>query len=205
MSQYRTTISRYYLDNNQVGLRESLAGHKLMIVDCSREAALITVEAKGSNLQGTGDLPLQNRDYLATPQPFDQVVLKWKAQPGDWIDLLVITLDEPPSEFVYERQQRGTIDSIASTVTVSEAPRPTFNTGQTSFMSAGGKIVDANPNRKGLIITNNHTINLLYVVNSAVTTGGHLVPPQSSLVIPTTGEIWGYSGGNTVTLSWLEI
>ncbi len=197
MNQYRAIIDRWYLDTDTVNKRVDTFGNKVMIVGSSAEAVTIYVEAKGSNLQGTGSLPLQNRDWLATPIIFEQLSLTWAAQPGQWIDVLVLILDPAPVQFEYVRQQRGTIDSIANTVMVLEKPSSSFQTSRPTVGTTGGLILPADPTRKKVTITNTSSANGFFITSTNVVTDGHYVGPLCSLDIDTTAEIWGYTASGT--------
>ena len=212
MSQYITQKFRFALDNAETFGRKIVAsGNIVHVVKASSAAATIDINVTGTNLQGSGYLTFQERDKLEVPDPFDRMTLQWSAQAGEWVDIMVVTIDPAPTQFSFTQEQRGTIDSIADTVTVKSEGGTNWATTQFSVGTGTGSTLAlaARTARKQLFITNHSTSTSLFVSgNSGVTTTtGHYVGALSTK----SHDFAGYTGAvylvstTTLTASITEI
>lgn len=210
MSNYRISIKRFNLDTATNDKVVYEFGNQIQIVESSSESAIISVTPLGEKLTTEGRLPLQNRDYVRVPDPFNRVAMTWDAQPGQWVDVMFMTQDPTPEEFEYIRQQRGTIDNIANEVGVYPSQGNALKMKRINVGATALKICDANTKRRSLIIFNESNsadliIGFSNTVGPASLVDASAISSRCSVVLDKacTGEIWGSltSGNGLVSVT----
>lgn len=196
-------VRAYEIDLSAAGSRTlPETGNRVHCAVVSGASARVNTTLRQVNQRGArnGPFPLMLGDFVEFPDPFNEVLLEWSAQPGVTMTLLVVDMDPAPLAFQYYINPRGTIDSIANPVTVrtqDQAQAPTQFTATTAAQLA----LAANPARKGVIISTPDTINVLcWGRSNAVTLiNGFQVFGRTVVYVPGNQELWLIASGNTAT------
>lgn len=90
-------------------------------------------------------------------------------------------------------------------VNPAESGTANFVTGQVAITASAGQIVAARALRRGVLVTNTHATNNLFVGSASVTvSNGQEVPPGQSITIPTVGAVYGVGSGS-LTATFIEV
>lgn len=151
----RSEIIRVKLDDAHVNTKQYFpaAGHSIHVLSTSSDSALVSVTVYGINRQEFGALPMQERDNMQVPVLFTKIGVNHTAQAGEWVDLLVVTMDEPPAEFEFNRAGRSVVDSISNPVTVQISEgTATTHTPVTVDNTAAVQLLAADPDRISALV-----------------------------------------------------
>lgn len=204
-ANYRSQTDTYNLDAaNPLGIIVPVFGNWIQVSDASSANAMVEIETTGEDMVGDGFLELQQNDYLKTPSQFKLVKIRWNAQPGAWVKLLVVNSSPSPTEFEYYRAPRGTIDSIAQTVQVQTGGGNRSNV-EISVNTGGVKLLDARPKRTDFLLVNRGTTTI-FIGGPGVTTATG-IPVGAGIMHSEnfTGELWGVALSGTQNMRVTEV
>lgn len=210
-SKYHISVQRFKLDTARDRVVVAAFGNLIQVVGASTDSAIIGVEVAGDDVKSVGVLNLQNRDYIRFPDRFSRVEITHSAQVGAWVDVMFLTQEPAPADFEYVRGQRTTVDSIATPIEIASNQKISIDggsnpaTGQITVGTTSTKVVDANPNRKSVAITNTHASSNMFVGVSGVTisTGDRLGPGESG-DFNTRAELHAVVASSTAVATYFE-
>lgn len=197
-------VNRYLLDSATTFKREDVIGNTVLVINASSDAATIGVSMAGRDTQAVGPLLVSNRESIKTPVQFDQLQLSWTAQPGEWVDVLILTQSPAPENFEYLRQGRITVNSIALPVTAKTRSGDTGTYGNVSVATAATLILAANSARGEVSVRNNNASGVLYLgFDSSVTTAnGFPLNPGDVYNNNNGAQIYGVASTGTIDTRW---
>jgi hypothetical protein len=207
MANLKTQIIRLVLDTATNNHIETVVGNRFEIIDASSSAASVTAKFAGAGVNNIEPLIFQDGYGLVTPEHFDATYLSWGSQPGEWVDVMVVAQDVPPTEFNYFRQGRVSISgttSVTGTVTAKVRSGDTIAYGAVSVGASATQIVAASTSRGQITIRNNHASNILYLGDVNVTTGAGLPLRPGEVYTNNTGAaIYGIASGAGTDVRYL--
>jgi len=136
-------------DHTDVPQKVNMGGHAVYVVDASSEAALVNL-GWVVNGRENGPLILQDRDWIKSPEAFNQLNVYHAAQSGEWVKLMMVAMSEPPADFEYSRAGRSVVDAIANAIKVTGGTQCTHTA--VALGAAAVKVLDADATRTSACI-----------------------------------------------------
>lgn len=201
MSKYKVTPLDYDLTVAESGLTESVSGHRIQLQNTTDPDAEVSVALLGNDNIDGGYFPLSQGDFVEIPESFDRIKIKWDAQSGVVIKLLVISMATPPKGFNYRQNERGIIEAISQPVNVRSGT-VLETMGDVTVSSASATLIDAVDNkRQQAIITNTGANPARYGDANVTATRGDVLNVGDKVAVDTSSAFYGIGVGGDTTFT----
>jgi len=183
-------------------------GYEVYVVNASSESALVQVNMTGRDITELGPFNLQNGDHVRITNLFDLVNVYHTQQAGEWVDIMIVAYDSPPTSFEYVRVTRSVIDSIAEPVKAIpyEGTATAHSVVSVDTTAGGTKVLDADASRKSALvyIPRSFTGTLYTGAATGVDNTGPILEGGTFYEHKTPDALWMLSSSGSVSVSVRE-